>query len=212
MDEERNYYRKRSYFQDNYVENEESKRRSLTGQRKQQDLIVEYTVYRYLCPKRKAGHIIGRGGEVMKHIRADTGARVLIDDYMQGCEGRIVTISSSSKETNPFCYKKDYACPAQDALFRVHEKITIDEPLVCDEGDDIGAIQVTARLLIPPDQARCIIGRRGDTIKSMRKDSGARICIWIDNRIPNCADGTEELLEVWCRNIADILCREVTLY
>lgn len=195
MDEERSYCRKRSYFQDSYVENEANKR-SLIGQREQQDLTVEHTVYRYLCPKRKAGHLIGRGGEIMKHIRADTGARVMIEDAMQGCEERIVTISSSSKETNPFRYKKDYACPAQDALFRVHERLAIEEPLVCNEDDDFGAFQVTARLLIPSDQARCIIGRHGHTIKNMRKDTGARICIWNEKHIPNCANSTEELLEI----------------
>lgn len=196
MDEERNYCGKRSYSQDNYVENVGSKRRSFIGQREPQDLAAVHTVYRYLCPKRKAGHVIGRGGEIMKHIRADTGARVMIEEAMQGCEERIVTISSSGKETNPFNYKKDYACPAQDALFRVHERLAIDEPLVCNEDDDFGAVQVTTRLLIPSDQARCIIGRRGHTIQNMRKDTGARICVWSDEHIPICADRTEELLEI----------------
>ncbi|XP_020576943.1 KH domain-containing protein HEN4-like [Phalaenopsis equestris] len=196
MDEERNYCRKRYFYADNSVEDEGCKRRSLVGQRELQDLTVDHTVYRYLCPKRKAGHVIGRGGEIMKYIRADTGARVLIEDAMQGCDERIVTISSSSKETNPFNYKKDYACPAQDALFRVHERLAIHETMVFDEDDVSGVIQITVRLLVPSDQARCIIGRHGHTIKNMRKDTGARISIWNDKRIPICANSNEELLEI----------------
>ncbi|KAI0502705.1 hypothetical protein KFK09_017662 [Dendrobium nobile] len=196
MDEERKCRRKRSYFHDSFIENEVSKRRSFNDQRELHDLTTEHTVYRYLCPKGKAGRVIGQGGEIMKHIRADTGARVLIEGAMQGCDERIVTISSSFKETNPFNYKKDYVCPAQDALFRVHERLALDGSLICNEDDHFSAFQVTARLLIPSDQSRCVIGRHGHTIKNMRKDTGARICIWNDERIPICADSTEELLEI----------------
>ncbi|KAK8970609.1 KH domain-containing protein [Platanthera guangdongensis] len=196
MDEERNYNRKRSNFRDSYVDNDGSKRRNLTGQRDLPDLMTENTVYRYLCPNRKAGSIIGRGGEVAKHIRGDTGAKVEIEEAMHGCEERIVTISSSSKETNPFHYKKDYACPAQDALFKVHERLTEEEPSISNEYDDIGFFQVTARLLIPSDQARCIIGKQGHTIKNLRKDTHTRISIWNNDHILVCANSSEELLEI----------------
>lgn len=195
MEEERNYYRKRSYFLDSYVENEGNKRRNLTGQRELQDLSTENTVYRYLCPNRKAGYLIGRGGEIVKSIRAKTGAKVEIEEALQGCEERIVTISSSSQETNQFIFKKDHACPAQDALFRVHDRL-IEESLVSYEEDDVGSLQVSARFLIPSDQARCVIGRRGFTIQNIRRDTCARISIWSDEQIPVCANSSEELLEI----------------
>lgn len=196
MDEEKNYNGERSYFCDSYADNDGSKRRNLTSQRDLPDLMTENTVYRYLCPIRKAGSVIGRGGEIVKYLRAETGAKVGIEEAVHGCEERVVTISSSSKETNPFRYKKDYVCPAQDALFRVHERLTEEEPSASNEYDDIGFFQVTARLLIPSDQARCIIGKQGYVIKNLRKDTHARIRIWNNDHILVCANSSEELLEI----------------
>uniref|UniRef100_A0A8R7U7A8 K Homology domain-containing protein n=1 Tax=Triticum urartu TaxID=4572 RepID=A0A8R7U7A8_TRIUA len=59
------------------------------------------TVYRYLCTSRKIGSIIGRGGEIAKQLRSDTQAKIRIDT-------------------------EDKVCAAQDALFRVHEKLATD--------------------------------------------------------------------------------------
>ncbi|KAG0498048.1 hypothetical protein HPP92_002739 [Vanilla planifolia] len=196
MDEERNYCRKRFYVQDNCTDDEASKRRNFIGQIDAQNFRSEHTVYRYLCPKGRVGYVIGRGGEFVKQIRADTGARIIIEDSSQECNERPVTISSSSRETNPFGYVKEYVCPAQDALFRVHERLFGDDHLDRNEDDGIGACRVTARLLIPSDQARCVIGRRGCSIQSIRRDTGATINIWKYEHIPVCAMNGEELLEI----------------
>ncbi|PKA55690.1 KH domain-containing protein [Apostasia shenzhenica] len=200
MDGEGNFYRKRSH---DYSDNEVNKRRNINDKREIQGLKGEQTEYRYLCPRRKVGLIMGVGGEIVKHIRADSGAYVEIQDTIQGCEERIVKIYSSSKGINRFRDMKGFVCPAQNALFKVHERLVKCElPVSNDDGDGIDMVQVTARLLITSDQARCIIGKGGHSIKSMRYDTGAKIGIWSDDRLPACANRYEELLEIKGQNLA----------
>ena len=85
------------------------------------------TVYRYLCSSRKIGSIIGRGGEIAKQLRTETQAKIRIGESVPGCEERVITIFSSSRETNTIDDAEDKVCPAQDALFRVHERLASDE-------------------------------------------------------------------------------------
>jgi len=85
------------------------------------------TVYCYLCASRKIGSIIGRGGENAKQLRTETQAKIRIGESVSGCEERVITIFNSSRETNTIDDAEDKVCPAQDALFRVHERLASDE-------------------------------------------------------------------------------------
>ena len=84
------------------------------------------TVYRYLCASRKIGSIIGRGGENAKQLRTETQAKIRIGESVSGCEERVITIFSSSRETNTINDGEDKVCLAQNALFRVHERLASD--------------------------------------------------------------------------------------
>jgi len=79
------------------------------------------------APLEKIGSIIGRGGEIAKQLRTETQAKIRIGESVPGCEERVITIFSSSRETNTVDDAEDKVCPAQDALFRVHERLASDE-------------------------------------------------------------------------------------
>ncbi|KAK1425779.1 hypothetical protein QVD17_21137 [Tagetes erecta] len=151
------------------------------------------TVFRYLCPSRKTGSIIGRGGEIVKQLRLETHAKIRISENVPGCEERVVIIYSSSEETNSCGDSDDLVSPAQDALFKVHDKIIAEEGL----GDEFDDIQpVTVRMLVPSDQIGCVIGKGGQVVQSIRNETRAQIRILSSDHLPNCALNSDELLQI----------------
>ncbi|XP_072990493.1 RNA-binding KH domain-containing protein RCF3 isoform X2 [Typha latifolia] len=189
---QRNNYGKR---QSDYADEGGNKRRNPGEERDTYAPGPEDTVYRYLCPGRKIGSIIGRGGEIVKQLRADTQAKIRIGETVPGCEERVITIFSASREINFFEDTGDKICPAQDALFRVHERLVTDEA-PGDEEDDGGSPQVTVRLLVPSDQIGCIIGKGGQIIQGIRSDTGAQVRILKNEHLPACAISSDELLQI----------------
>ncbi|RYR16243.1 hypothetical protein Ahy_B04g073237 isoform C [Arachis hypogaea] len=162
------------------------------------------TVYRYLCPVRKIGSVIGRGGDIVKQLRAETKAKIRIGETVPGCEERVVMIYSVSDETNEFEDSGDFVSPAQDALFRVHQRVLAedlrggggdDEDDYCGDEDDKEK-HVTARLLVPSDQIGCVIGKGGQIVQSIRSETGAQIRILKDERLPGCALSNDELVQI----------------
>jgi poly(rC)-binding protein 3/4 len=157
------------------------------------------TVFRYLCPGKRIGSILGRGGEIAKQLRSDTSAKMRIGETVPGCDERIITIWSSRKETNNSDETGDLVCAAQDALFKVHGKIVVDDMAVDEEQEgEAGGGQVTARLLVPSDQIGCVIGKGGSIVQTIRSDTGAQIRIMKDEHTPTCALPSDELIQVNC--------------
>ncbi|CAL9195580.1 unnamed protein product, partial [Musa hybrid cultivar] len=190
----RNNNGKRSYSQSDYSDNGGSKRRNPGEERDTYAPGPEDTVFRYLCPGRKIGSIIGRGGEIVKQLRSDTQAKIRIGETIPGCEERVITIFSTRRETNTLEDIGDIVCPAQDALFKVHERLVTDEAV--DEDIDGDNPQVTVRLLVPSDQIGCIIGKGGQIIQGIRSDTGAQVRILKNEHLPACAISSDELLQV----------------
>lgn len=186
-------YGKRAHSQADHSENGGNKRRNHGEEREQFVIDSDDTVYRYLCPVKKIGSIIGRGGEIVKQLRVDTKSKIRIGETVPGSEERVVTIYSKSEESNT-SEGGNHVCPAQDAVFRVHERVVAEE-LHGDE-DSEGSHQVTARLLVPSDQIGCIIGKGGQIVQAIRSDTGAQIRILKDEHLPPCALNSDELVQV----------------
>ncbi|TKY65165.1 KH domain-containing protein [Spatholobus suberectus] len=157
------------------------------------------TVFRYLCPVRKIGSVIGRGGDIVKQLRADTRAKIRIGDALPGCDERVVTIHSASEETNRVDDDDDddgagdLVSPAQDALFRVHQRVVAEDAR---EDEDEERNHVAAKLLVPSDQIGCVIGKGGQIVQSIRSETGAQIRILKDDRLPPCALSSDELVQI----------------
>ncbi|XP_077250043.1 KH domain-containing protein At4g18375-like isoform X1 [Tasmannia lanceolata] len=190
---QRNNYGKRSHAQPDYSDNGGTKRRN-PGDEKEYAPGPDDTVYRYLCPGRKIGSIIGRGGEIVKQLRQESQSKIRIGESVHGCEERVVTIFSSSQETNAFEDTGELVCPAQDALFRIHDRIVADELPEEDTNPDFR--DVTVRLLVPSDQIGCIIGKGGQIIQNIRTETAAQVRILKNEHLPPCAMSSDELLQI----------------
>lgn len=193
---QRNNYGKRSHSQSDYGENGRSKKRNQGDDRDRSQFSIgsEDTVYRYLCPGKKIGSILGRGGEIVKQLRLESKSKIRIGETVSGCDERVVTIYSTSEETNDFDVTDENVCPAQDALFRIHDRVVADD-LAADE-DSEDAPQITVRLLVASDQIGCIIGKGGQIVQNIRSDTGAQIRIMKDHHLPPCALSSDELVQV----------------
>ncbi|KAL2505020.1 RNA-binding KH domain-containing protein [Abeliophyllum distichum] len=187
-------YGKRSHSQSDFGENGGNKRRNSGSDKDLFSIGPDDTVYRYLCPGKKIGSIIGRGGEIVKQLRVDTKSKIRIGESVPGCEDRVVTIYSTSEETNDFDGSDDRVCPAQDALFKVHDRIVAEDISVDEDSEE--APQVTARLLVPSDQIGCIIGKGGQIVQNIRSETGAQVRIFKDDHLPACALGSDELVQI----------------
>lgn len=190
----RNNSGKRSRSQTDYTDSGGRKRRNGGGDRDQLSIDSDDTVYRYLCPGKRIGSIIGRGGEIVKQLRADTNSKIRIGETVPGCDERVITIYSPSDETNSFGDSGNFVSPAQDALFRVHDKVVAEE-LQGNEDSD-ASYKVIARLLVPSDQIGCIIGKGGQVVQNLRTDTGAQIRILKDEHLPPCALSSDELVQI----------------
>ncbi|EOY01881.1 RNA-binding KH domain-containing protein, putative isoform 3 [Theobroma cacao] len=194
---QRNDYGKRSHFQSDYVGNGGGggKRRNAGEESEQRGIGSEDTVYRYLCHVKRIGSIIGRGGEIVKQLRSDSKSNIRITEAMPGCEERIVMIYSSSEETNPFGDGDELVSPAQDALFRVHDRVVADE-LPGDEDLEEQTQVVTVRMLVASDQIGCVIGKGGQVIQNIRSETHAQIRVLSNEHLPACALSSDELLQI----------------
>eukprot|EP00241_Pyramimonas_parkeae_P019496 CAMPEP_0114307704 /NCGR_PEP_ID=MMETSP0059-20121206/17615_1 /TAXON_ID=36894 /ORGANISM="Pyramimonas parkeae, Strain CCMP726" /LENGTH=305 /DNA_ID=CAMNT_0001431193 /DNA_START=125 /DNA_END=1039 /DNA_ORIENTATION=- len=144
-------------------------------------------VYRLLCPASRSGSVIGKGGEIIKQLRADTGARIRVEEAAGGgaADERVITISAADLPHHASW------SPAQEALFRVHSRIV--------EGDhegDIPSGNASARLLVYSQQIGALIGKGGAIINSMREDTGAHIRVLPRELLPVCAHEDDELVQV----------------
>nr|KJB43043.1 hypothetical protein B456_007G181200 [Gossypium raimondii] len=167
------------------------------------------TVYRILCPSRKIGGVIGKGGNIVKALRQETRAKITVGDSVLGCDERVVVIYSSPSKVKEHNSDEDYGgdnekevpmepcCAAQDALLKVHDRIVEEDlfgGIVSD--DDNGNAVVTARLLVPNNMVGCLLGRGGDVIQRLRSGTGATIRVLPADHLPACAVATDELVQI----------------
>lgn len=191
----RNSHGKRSHSQSDHNDQGRNKRRSNGDDRGRNAIGSDDTVYRYLCPIKKIGSIMGRGGEIVKQLRSETKAKIRIGETVNGSDERVVMIHSTSDETNEFDDGDgERICPAMDAVFKVHDRVVNDDQSAEEDPDETK--QVTVRLLVPADQIGCVIGKGGSVVAGIRSDTGAQVRILKDNHMPTCALATDELVQV----------------
>lgn len=168
------------------------------------------TVYRLLCPSRKIGGVIGKGGGIIKALREETKAKITVADSVPGpgSDERVIIIYSSptkisrkqnSDEDSASETEKESMephCAAQDALLKVHDRIIEEDLFGGRAPDDNKNDDVTTRLLVPNNMVGCLLGKRGDVIQRLRSETGANIRILPADCLPACAMDTDELVQV----------------
>eukprot|EP00257_Ricinus_communis_P015347 XP_015573234.1 KH domain-containing protein At4g18375 [Ricinus communis] len=167
------------------------------------------TVYRILCPSRKIGGVIGKGGGIIKGLREETQAKITVADPVPGSDERVIIIYSSPEKIsrnhndhedltmeNEQDIMEPY-CAAQDALLKVHDRIVEEDlfgGMTSDDDNENGF--VTARLLVPNNMVGCLLGKRGDVIQRLRSETGANIRVLPADHLPTCAMSTDELVQI----------------
>lgn len=174
------------------------------------------TIYRILCPVKKIGSVLGRGGDIVKALRDTTKAKIRVADSIPGADERVIIIfnySSQTEEaaqnisTDGFEDMKPH-CFAQDALLKIHDKIAADEDLhagiVHEKSENVD--DVIARILVPGNQVGCLLGKGGSIIQQLRNDTGAGIRVLPSENLPQCALKSDELVQVTSKNLFVIFC------
>lgn len=106
------------------------------------------------------GTLIGRGGEVVKQLSKDSGARIEISKTAgDGSSGERTVHISGTQECIDRAKKM-----IEDCIEKAKEKTGGNNPNAC-------------TLRVPHDLIGMLIGRGGETIKELKKESGARIDI-----------------------------------
>jgi poly(rC)-binding protein 2/3/4 len=176
------------------------------------------TIYRILCPGKKIGSVLGRGGHVVKALREETKAKIRVADSIPGADDRVIIVFDYQNHSeqavqnisnNDGLENMKPHCFAQDALLKIHDKIAADE-----DPNEGGGIHekpetggdVTARILVPGNQVGCLLGKGGSIIQQLRNDTGAGIRILPSENLPQCALKRDELVQVKFLVVAKIHC------
>eukprot|EP00250_Pteridium_aquilinum_P012557 c20799_g1_i3 orf=769-2463(-) len=178
---------KRSHHDDDNAGERNGRQKKRSSSTNDQAAPLGETEYRILCPASKIGSLIGKGGSIIKALRSECRSKIKVEDPVSGSDERVVLISSSSEQVRE---QSHYVCAAQEALFKVHARIT--EP----EDDDEPPQPVNVRLLVPKHHIGCLLGKGGKIIEQMRKEIGAQIRILPKDQHPPSAGSTDELVQV----------------
>mmetsp|Transcript_12097 Transcript_12097/g.33995 ORF Transcript_12097/g.33995 Transcript_12097/m.33995 type:complete len:550 (+) Transcript_12097:172-1821(+) len=135
--------------------------------------------FRVLVPSARAGTIIGRGGEVIKKLRDETGAKVNMANSVDGCDWRVVELTSSEDGMAPYC-------AALEAVMRCMYLLNIEEAT---HGDS------SIKLLVANGDMGAVLGKGGKTITALRQESGAVIRVGKETP-PGVAQPDDEVVDV----------------
>ncbi|KAH7441141.1 hypothetical protein KP509_03G027000 [Ceratopteris richardii] len=169
------------------------------------------TVFRIVCPESRVGCVIGKGGSIIKSLRAETGAKIMIADAAEGADERVIFISSvdgdkhrskcsrddtdagKPRAESEKKEKEEFSSSAQEALVKIHAHIVDGGDL---KGEEDSSQSIVTRLLVPNSQVGCLLGRGGKVIEKMREDTNTRIRILPRDQLPFCSFPFDEILQI----------------
>ncbi|GKB41138.1 KH domain-containing protein HEN4-like protein [Tanacetum coccineum] len=139
--------------------------------------------FKMLCSNDWVGRLIGKSGSIIQALQNESGATITIGGPVSDCDERLITITAMETPES-----RD--SPAQNAVILVFNRcVEIGYPT------SMGT-QITARLLISPNQMGCLLGKGGSIIADMRKVTGAYMKIVGDDQVPKCALETDQVVLV----------------
>ncbi|MCO5614293.1 hypothetical protein L7F22_068571 [Adiantum nelumboides] len=144
----------------------------------------EEFMIRVLCPNARIGSIIGKGGNVIKKMREETGAKIKIEEPISDCDERVVLISASE-------YVDTYPSRVIQATMQVFRRLA--ELQLEKDMDNTSFIM---RLLVPSTQIGCLLGKGGSIVNEMRKSTKATIRISPKDEPSKCAEENDELVQI----------------
>lgn len=201
--------RRSNYKKRTHSNSDDGKRKRLNSRHDGTSMSSEpiETIYRILCPVKKIGSVLGRGGDIVKAIREETKAKIRVADSIPGADERVIIIFNYQNQSElPDAAEKNSGdgienlkphCFAQHALLKIHDRIVEDE--VHDgvaHGKTESADDVIARILVQGNQVGCLLGKGGSIIQQLRSDTGAGIRVLPSENLPQCALRSDELVQI----------------
>ncbi|KAI3815326.1 hypothetical protein L1987_14989 [Smallanthus sonchifolius] len=163
------------------------------------------TCFRLLCHSSRIGGVIGKSGAIIKQFQHETSAKIRVEVPMPGSDDRVITVIGNSSVNRNLAFRKDNSfdessecievSAAQEALIRVFERILF-VAAEADGGNLASGGVASCRLLADKSVIGSVIGKRGKVIEKIRKDTGCKIRILVQDRLPSCALPTDEMVEI----------------
>ncbi|KAJ6741072.1 KH DOMAIN-CONTAINING PROTEIN HEN4 [Salix purpurea] len=152
------------------------------------------SLFRLLCHESRIGGVIGKGGNIIKGLQQQTGAKIRIEDAPLESPDRVITIVGSVTQSAVLFGGNESAIEVsrgQEALVGVFERILE----VGVESDSVAGGVVSCRLLAEMSSIGAVIGKGGKIVEKIRKDCGCKVKVLID-KLPACASSNEEMIEI----------------
>lgn len=118
-----------------------------------------------LVPHRHAGALIGKGGENMKRLETDSGARIKLSQSSEFYPETGERVLSARGDVNQVQCAVEMVLQSLEASGRGNQE----------EGAEMPAQQV--RLIIPERAAGSLIGKGGENIRRLQEDSSSRVSV-----------------------------------
>ncbi|KAJ6377900.1 hypothetical protein OIU78_028178 [Salix suchowensis] len=150
--------------------------------------------FRLLCHESRIGGVIGKGGNIIKGLQQQTGAKIRIEDAPLESLDRVITIVGSVTQSAVLFGGNESSIEVskgQEALVRVFERILE----VGVESDSVAGGVVSCRLLAEMSSIGAVIGKGGKIVEKIKKDCGCKVKILID-KLHACASSNEEMIEI----------------
>ncbi|KAJ6826115.1 flowering locus K homology domain-like [Iris pallida] len=144
------------------------------------------SVFRILVPSHKVGGIIGHKGEIIKKMCKESRARIKILDGPQGVSERAVIVSAKEEQDAVIS-------PAMDGLLRIHKCII--DGLDGEARPQNAGNMVITRLLVGTTQGGILIGKQGESIKSIREASNTVVRL-VSTDLPPFALQDDKIIEI----------------
>eukprot|EP00472_Partenskyella_glossopodia_P004209 CAMPEP_0197536198 /NCGR_PEP_ID=MMETSP1318-20131121/53249_1 /TAXON_ID=552666 /ORGANISM="Partenskyella glossopodia, Strain RCC365" /LENGTH=458 /DNA_ID=CAMNT_0043094023 /DNA_START=109 /DNA_END=1482 /DNA_ORIENTATION=+ len=139
----------------------------------------------------KVGLVIGRGGETIKNLQADTGARIQIaKEVNPGSPNRVVTLSGSDEQI-------ERAEREVTNLIERRSRPREGEPGAANRTD-----LVHKTVQIPQDKVGLLIGKGGETIRYLQSTTNCRIQVTRDSEADRNAPSRKVSLSGTDRQVA----------
>ncbi|KAK1414594.1 hypothetical protein QVD17_30341 [Tagetes erecta] len=163
------------------------------------------TCFRLLCHASRIGGVIGKSGAIIKQFQHESSAKIRVEDPIPGSDDRVITVIANSSVNRTLSLTSNTNCdevsacievsPAQEALVRVFERILV-VAAEADGGYLASGGVVSCRLLADKSVIGSVIGKRGTVIEKIRKDTGCRVRVLVQDKLPSCALANDEMVEI----------------
>ncbi|KAI3850271.1 hypothetical protein MKW92_000483 [Papaver armeniacum] len=159
--------------------------------------------FRMLCHVSKIGQVIGKSGSIVKLFRKETGAKIRVEEPVNDSDERLIIIIAPEnpkkmiqlKGLNEHEVEEVEVSPAQETLVRVFDRV-LDVDSEIEGLFPPGGGNVCCRLLADTSQIGSVIGKGGQIVAKIRKDSGAKVRVLPAEELPPCASPSDELIQI----------------